>query len=81
MVALPPATTGTDAGLKLTVRRLTGIEVSVTVPANPFILVTVPVTSAVGGAPDTTLTELVERAQVKSVTLTNTLTGASRVLF
>lgn len=46
-----------------------------------MILVTVPVRRAVGGAPDTTLTELVERVQVKSVTLMNTLTGASRVLF
>ncbi len=81
VVALPPAATGTDVGLKLTVTPLTGIEVSVTVPANPLTLVTVPVRSAVSGAPDTTLTELAERAQVKSVTLTNTLTGASRVLF
>jgi len=81
VVALPPAATGTDVGLKLTVTPLTGIEVSVTVPANPFILVTVPVRSVVSGAPDTTLTELAERVQVKSVTLMNTLTGASRVLF
>jgi len=81
VVALPPAATGTDVGLKVTVTPLTGIEVSVTVPANPLTLVTVPVRSAVGGAPDTTLTELAERAQLKSVTLINTLTGASRVLF
>src|SRR2546426_6850418 len=81
VVPLPPAATGTDVGLKLTVTPLTGIEVSVTVPANPFILVTVPVRSAVGGAPDTALTKLAERVQVKSVTLTNTLIGACRVLF
>jgi len=81
VVALPPAATGTDVGLKLAVTPLTGIEVSVTFPANPFILVTVPVRSVVSGAPDTTLTELAERVQVKSVTLMNTLTGASRVLF
>jgi hypothetical protein len=81
VVPVPPAATGTDTGLKLTMRLATGIEVRVTVPANPFTLVMVPVETTVAGAPLTTLTEEGDRLHVKSVALTATVMGASRVLF
>jgi hypothetical protein len=80
VVAEAPVT-GTEAGLKLTVRPATGTEEKATVPAKPFTLVTVPVESTVEAAPVTTLTVVGERLQVKSVTLTETVIGAASVLF